>query len=124
MATNEDLAIAFLCLCDRHDKDEMVHFIQETTSRWEDKENIERILEAIRLPISMIQRKIALLHTGLLQCPIKKKIYEEMANRLGNITSGMRSPLIKPHSDRGGNSLTESRDHMMSIHLGSNEGTQ
>lgn len=124
MATNEDLAIAFLCLCDRQDKDDLVYYIQEATLRWENAENIERVLEAIRLPVSMIQRKIALLHTGLLHCPMKKKIYEEMANRLGNITSGMRSPLIKARVDRGGNNLSESREHIMTINLSTNESTQ
>ena len=124
MATNEDLAIAFLCLCDRHDKDELEAFILETTKSWDDKENIQRILEGIRLPISMVQRKIALLQTGLYTCPVKKRIYEEMANRLGNLTAGMRSPFLKPKNERSVTSFIESREHIMPLNLCANQSSQ
>jgi hypothetical protein len=121
MATSEDLAIAFLCLSDKKDKDDILHMVQETLKDWDDKENYTRICDAISLPLSSIQRKIALLHTGLYQCPKKKMIYEEMANRLANFTSGIRSPLIKPRSDRSSN--LDSRDHMMIIDLGAKKSS-
>jgi hypothetical protein len=122
MATNEDLAIAFLCLSDKKDKDDILHLVEESLQHWDDKENFHRIREAITLPVSMIQRKIALLHTGLYQCPKKKMIYEEMANRLANFTAGIRSPLIKPRADRSSSSL-DSRDHLMPIELGPNHSS-
>lgn len=100
MATNEDLAVAFLCMCDTKDREELVQVVEYVLKHWDNTENKERILEAIRLPTSLIQRKIALLHTGLHDCPQKKIIYEEMANRLANFTAGLRSPLIKPKSER------------------------
>lgn len=100
MATNEDLAVAFLCLCDTKDREELLQMIEYTLKHWDDTENKERICEAIRLPTSLIQRKIALLHTGLYECPKKKNIYEEMANRLANFTTTLRSPFLKPKSER------------------------
>lgn len=118
MATNEDLAIAFLCLSDKKDKDDILHLIQDTLKGWEDKENYARICDAISLPVSSIQRKIALLHTGLYQCPKKKLIYEEMANRLAHFTDGIRSPLIKARSERGTSTNLDSRDHIMPLELG------
>jgi hypothetical protein len=121
MATNEDLAIAFLCLSDRKDKDDILHMIQESLKNWEDKENFDRICDAINLPVSSIQRKISLLHIGLYQCPKKKMIYEEMANRLANLTSGMRSPLIRPRIDRS--ATMDARDYIMPIDLNANKGT-
>ena len=118
MATNEDLAVAFLCLSDKKDKDDILHLVQETLKDWTDKENYTRICESISLPISSIQRKIALLHTGLYHCPKKKLIYEEMANILANFTSGMHSPLMKPRADRTLSSNLDSREHVMFIELG------
>jgi hypothetical protein len=123
MATNEDLAIAFLCLSDKKDKDDILHLVEETLSTWEDKENYNRIREAITLPTSVIQRKIALLHTGLYQCPKKKLIYEEMANRLASFTSEMRSPLIKPRNDRSVANTYDSRENIMVLDLGANKTT-
>jgi hypothetical protein len=114
MATNEDLAIAFLCLSDKKENDDILHLVEQTLGDWDDKENYNRICEAISLPVSLIQRKIALLHTGLYRCPRKKLIYEEMANRVANFTSEMRSPLIKPRVDR----TQDSREHIMPINLG------
>jgi hypothetical protein len=123
MATNEDLAIAFLCLCDKRERDEVIEFVLHSTERWDDKENVNRIVEGLRLPVSMIQRKIALLHTGLLQCPTKKQIYEDMANRLASMTAGMRSPVIKPRSDKSNASYMDFRDHVVPISLNSNQTT-
>jgi hypothetical protein len=117
MATNEDLAIAFLCLSDKKDKDDILHLVEESLRNWEDTENYNRIREAILLPISVIQRKISLLHTGLYRCPKKKLIYEEMANRLASFTSGLRSPLIKPLIERSQVGY-DSRDHIMPLDLG------
>lgn len=128
MATNEDLSIAFLCMCDNKDREELLHTIHYMLSRWNDTENKERIVEAIRLPVSLIQRKIALLHTGLYICPQKKQIYEEMANRLGNMTAGMRSPILKAKVDLHHTTLGayDSKDHLMpiSLDLNTNEGAK
>ena len=121
MATNEDLAIAFLCLCDKKEKDDVLHMIEYTLSRWDDEENKNRIREAIQLPVSLIQRKIALLHTGLYQCPQKKIIYEEMGNRLASFTNHMRSPILKPRVDWSSSPI-DSRDHILPIHLDTNQG--
>lgn len=118
MATNEDLAVAFLCMCDTKDREELLQIVEYTLKHWDDTENKERIREAIRLPTSLIQRKIALLHTGLYACPQKKSIYEEMANRLGNLTASLRSPLIKPKAERsmvGPHDIRE--EFLMPIHL-------
>jgi uncharacterized protein Yka (UPF0111/DUF47 family) len=121
MATNEDLAVAFLCLCDSKDREELLQMIDDTLSRWDDIANKERIREAIRLPHSLIQRKIALLHTGLYICPQKKKIYEEMANRLANMTATLRSPLLRPVVERPSLGIYDSADHLMPVSLYSNE---
>jgi uncharacterized protein Yka (UPF0111/DUF47 family) len=121
MATNEDLAVAFLCLCDSKDREELLQMIDDTLSRWDDIANKERIREAIRLPHSLIQRKIALLHTGLYVCPQKKKIYEEMANRLANMTATLRSPLLRPVVERPSLGIYDSADHLMPVSLYSNE---
>jgi hypothetical protein len=121
MATNEDLAIAFLCLCDNKDREELLQMIDDTLSRWDDIINKERIREAIRLPHSLIQRKIALLHTGLYICPQKKKIYEEMANRLANMTATLRSPILRPVEERSSLGIYDSTDHLMPVSLYSNE---
>jgi hypothetical protein len=115
MATNEDLAIAFLCMCDTKDREELLQMIDNTLSRWDDIPNKERIREAIRLPHSLIQRKIALLHTGLYICPQKKKIYEEMANRLSCMTATLQSPILKPKVE----GIHEYRDEHV-IHLNLN----
>ncbi len=123
MATNEDLAIAFLCLCDKKENDEVLHLIEYALKDWEDKENIERVREALRLPVSLIQRKISLLHTGLLFCPKKKMIYEEMANRLANFTSSIRSPILKARQVDRTSSIGDSRDHLMPISLYSQKNT-
>ena len=96
MATNEDLAIAFLCFAEKTEKDDMKAFIVDRARGWDDTENMKRLLEAIDLPMNQIQRKIALLHTALYSCPFKKIIYEEMANRLANFVSMCRSPILKP----------------------------
>jgi hypothetical protein len=123
MATNEDLAIAFLCLCDTKDKEYLLERIQYSLRNWGDVENKERVIEAVRLPTSLIQRKIALLHTGLYSCPQKHKIYEEMANTLGNLTAMMRSPLLKAKSDFSSTGLYDSNsnpnppEHIMDISL-------
>jgi hypothetical protein len=121
MATNEDLAVAFLCLCDSKDKEELLQMIDDTLSRWDDIINKERVREAIRLPHSFIQRKIALLHTGLYICPQKKKIYEEMANRLANMTATLRSPILRPVEERSSLGIYDSTDHLMPVSLYSNE---
>jgi hypothetical protein len=121
MATNEDLAVAFLCLCDSKDREELLQMIDDTLSRWDDIANKERIREAIRLPHCLIQRKIALLHTGLYICPQKKKIYEEMANRLSNMTATLRSPLLRPVEERPSLGIYDSTDHLMPVSLYSNE---
>ncbi len=97
MASNEDLAVAFLCFAEKTEKDEMKAFILDYASQgWNDNENKQRLLEAIELPMTQIQRKISLLHTALYNCPNQKKIYEEMANRLSTLVSVRRSPLLKP----------------------------
>lgn len=124
MATNEDLAVAFLCMCDNKDREELLHFIDYSLSRWDDKENKERVIEAIRLPTSFIQRKIALLHTGLYQCPKKKVVYEEMANRLGSMTATLRSPILKPTIERSSLGIHDSSDHLMPISLYPDESTK
>jgi hypothetical protein len=122
MATNEDLAIAFLCLCDTKDREHLLEMIEYTFRNWDDQENKDRIREALRLPTSLIQRKIALLHTGLYTCPQRKQIYEEMANRLGNLTTSLRSPLLKPRSDK--TSIHEAREHIMPISLYSKQTSE
>jgi hypothetical protein len=125
MATNEDLAVAFLCMCDNKDREEVLQIVEYSLSSWDDKENKERILEALRLPTSFIQRKIALLHTGLYQCPKKKLIYEEMANRLANMTATLRSPILKPRSERSALGPLESTgDYVMPISLYSNQSSK
>ena len=125
MATNEDLAIAFLCMCDTKDREELLQFIDYTLKHWDDTENKERIREALRLPTSLIQRKIALLHTGLYICPQKKIIYEEMANRVGNLTASLRSPIFKPKADYSKHGPLDIREeHIMPISLYANEGAQ
>ena len=126
MATNEDLAIAFLCMCDTKDREEVLRYIEYTLKLWDDTENKDRIREAIRLPTSLIQRKIALLHTGLYTCPQKKNIYEEMANRLGNLTASLRSPMFKPKTERSSVfGPTEIRDEfIMPISLDANQCPQ
>lgn len=95
MATNEDLAVAFLCLCGQSEKAEILKIIDGLEKLWDDKENIARIRTAIELPTYMIARKIANLHTGLYCCPQKKRIYEEMANILANTTAIHASPIVK-----------------------------
>ena len=115
MATNEDLAVAFLCMCDTKDRESILEFIDYTLSRWEDTENKDRIIEAIRLPHSLIQRKISLLHTGLHACPQKKKIYEEMGNRLGMITATLRSPLLNSLKESTG--FKEPNDYVIPFNL-------
>lgn len=124
MATNEDLAIAFLCLCDTKDREEVIQFVEYTLSRWDDTQNKERIRDALRLPTSLIQRKIALLHTGLYQCPQKKIIYEEMANRLGNLTSSLRSPILGFKMDKSALGPYDAREHMMPISLYPKQGSE
>lgn len=95
MATNEDLAVAFLCLAEKSEKEDLKRFILEKTKTWTDTENIHRLLEAIDLPLSFIARKITLLHMSLWQSPHKKAIYEDMANRLATNMSALRSPILK-----------------------------
>lgn len=121
MATNEDLSIAFLCLCDTKDKEQLLARIEYTLRNWDDLENKGRIIEAIRLPTSLIQRKIALLHTGLYSCPQKNKIYEEMANSLGNLTATLRSPILKAKNDLSSSGINDSNEHIMHINLYSNQ---
>ncbi len=125
MATNEDLAVAFLCMCDSKDREEIIQIVNYSLSSWDDKENKERILEALRLPTSLIQRKIALLHTGLCQCPKKKIIYEEMANRLANMTATLRSPILKPRIERSTLGPQDTTgDFVMPISLYSNQSSK
>ena len=121
MATNEDLAIAFLCMCDTKDREELLQMIDHTLSRWDDIVNKERIREAIRLPHSLIQRKIALLHTGLWICPQKKKIYEEMANRLACMTAAYQSPILKPKPE---GVLEYHDEHIIHLNLHSKEASE
>lgn len=121
MATNEDLAIAFLCLCDKKDKDDILTIIEELTKHWDDKVNIDRIRQSLQLPTSLIARKIALLHTGLYCCPNKKRIYEEMANRVAEFSASLRSPLIKPKPESLGLGIQDHRDHVMPLSLGPNQ---
>lgn len=123
MATNEDLAVAFLCMCDTKDREEMLKTIEYILLRWDDTENKERIREAIRLPTSLIQRKITLLHTGLYICPQKKKIYEEMANRLGNMTATLQSPILKAKID-GPGMHDYHDDHIMHLNLNPKEASE
>jgi hypothetical protein len=123
MATNEDLAIAFLCMCDTKDREELLQMIDYSLLRWDDPVNKERIREAIRLPTSLIQRKIALLHTGLYICPKKKQIYEEMANRLASMTASLRSPFLNTRLERLG--MYDTRDeYVVPLTLNSEEATE
>ena len=125
MATNEDLAIAFLCMCDTKDREELLQLVEYSLSSWEDKENKERILEALRLPTSLIQRKIALLHTGLYACPKRKFIYEEMANRVANLTASLRSPILKPRNDRSAHGPFDSTgEYVMPLNLNPKQSTK
>jgi hypothetical protein len=117
MATNEELAIAFLCLSDTKDKEYLLERIEYSLRNWEDVENKGRIIEAVRLPTSLIQRKIALLHTGLYSCPQKNKIYEEMANSLGNLTATLRSPMLKAKNDLSSNGIYDSNEHVVYLNL-------
>ncbi len=116
MATNEDLAVAFLCLCGQTEKNEILRLVDNLEKIWDDKENIARIRAALELPTHMIARKIANLHTGLYCCPQKKKIYEEMANLLANSTANFASPIVKARSGP----ISEVQDHILNLNLNLN----
>lgn len=118
MATNEDLAVAFLCLAEKSEKEDLKRFVLEKAKTWPDEENVRRLLEALELPNSHISRKIGLLHTALWQCPHKKAIYEEMANRLANSMSVLRSPILKPGLS-GKPYHVEAHEHVVFVSLNS-----
>ncbi len=123
MATNEDLAIAFLCFAEKSGKDEIKSFIQQYASQgWEDEVNKQRLMEAIDLPTSHIQRKISLLHTSLYNCPNKKKIYEQMANQLSTLVDAWRSPLLNPMK-KDKSFHAETNEWLMPLSLNSKGGT-
>ena len=116
MATNEDLAVAFLCLAEKSEKEDLKRFILEKAKTWPDADNIKRLMDALDLPNSQISRKIGLLHSALWQSPHKKVIYEEMANRLANSMSALRSPLLKP-GPSGKPYHIEANEHVLYLSL-------
>ena len=127
MATNEDLAIAFLCLAGKSEKDEVLRIIRERSKQWDDEyNNLPRLLEAIELPVSQISKKINYLHSSLIQCPFKKTVYEEMANAVAYLSNSARSPIFKPRTERtiGGGYVDTSKDHVLYLNLNPQSGSQ
>lgn len=125
MATNEELAVAFLCLAGKTEKNELLQLFEEKGKLWDDKDNLRRLIEAIELPVHQIAKKINYLHSSLTHCPFKKTAYEEMANHVACMTSSLRSPFLKPRGERTGTAAADlSTDHILPLNLNAKSSTQ
>ena len=125
MATNEDLAVAFLCLAGKTEKDELLRVIHEKSLQWNDEhQNLRRLVEAIELPVAQISKKINYLHSSLLQCPFKKSVYEEMANAVAQLSNANRSPVFKSRVERGNVVFETQHDHVLPLFLNPNARTE
>lgn len=122
MASNEDLAVAFLCLAGKSEKDTILNLIKDRSKIWNDEfNNLSRLIEAIELPTSQISKKINYLHSALINCPFKKAIYEEMANSIAILSTSARSPIFKTRNE---NEYCPANDHILTFKLNSKSGTQ
>lgn len=116
MATNEDLAIAFLCLAGKSEKDDILHLIKDRSKHWEDEhDNLRRLVDAIELPVAQISKKINYLHSSLLNCPFKKVVYEEMANAVAQLSMAVRSPIFKVRNEKGQYVHEPINEHILSL---------
>ncbi len=78
-------------------------------------ENGTMFLEAIHLPYSEIQRKIAKLGASLYGFSQKQSVYLWMADKLAAICNGTRDPL--PFTRRKESTSHDTHDHIMPVNL-------
>jgi hypothetical protein len=116
MATNEELAIAFLCLSSRQQQNELLEFVKEKYPDFLASESGQLFQEAITMPFTEIARKIAKLGVALYTFEKRQGIYLWMADKVAQICSGARDPF--PLHRRKESAHIEPNEHMMPINLG------
>ena len=125
MATNEDLAIAFLCLAGKSEKDDVLNMIKDRSKQWDDEfNNLHRLVDAIELPTAQISKKINYLHSSLINCPFKKAVYEEMANSVAKLSNSVRSPIFKTLNEKGHYVTDTPNEHVLYLNLHSKSSTE
>jgi hypothetical protein len=115
MATNEELSIAFLCMATRLQQSELIEYMNTKYPEFMKSENGTMFLEAIHLPYSEIQRKIAKLGASLYGFSQKQSVYLWMADKLAAICNGTRDPL--PFTRRKESTSHDTHDHIMPVNL-------
>ncbi len=116
MATNEELAIAFLCLASRQQQNELLEFVQNKHPDFLHSENGQTFLDAVNMPFTEIPRKIAKLGVALYSYEKKQSIYVWMADKLAEVCNGARGPFTIHRKKES--TQTDTHDHIVPINLG------
>jgi hypothetical protein len=117
MATNEELAIAFLCLATRQQQNDLLEFVRQKYSVWFESDTGRLFQEAVNLPFSEIPRKIAKLGVSLYTFEHRNSVYTWMADQCAAICAGARSPFPIP-TVRRKDSHSDPNEWVMPLNLG------
>jgi hypothetical protein len=90
MATNDELAIVFMCLATRADQENFIEYMANFHPEFTATENGVNLIHTIRSSSSMMPIKINNLHVYLGIYGKKNKVIEEMANRAASICAALR----------------------------------
>ena len=117
MATNEELAIAFLCLATRQQQSDLIQFVSEKYPQWISSENGHIFLDAINLPFTEVPKKISKLGVALYSFDHKNAVYLWMADECAALCAGARSPFPIPMSRHKDSITNDPFEHIMILDI-------